>query len=139
MRVIRNRISREDGVAAVEFAIILPVLALILFGVLEFGRVWSQYQVFQGAAREGARCAAVKATDFSDCNILTSVNQAAAPYDPQDPIAIQIAGAPAPDGCTDATQGEDVQVSWTQPLRITIPFWNDVTVNSNISAVFRCE
>jgi len=139
MRVIRNRISREDGVAAVEFAIILPVLALILFGVLEFGRVWSQYQVFQGAAREGARCAAVKATDFSDCEIQPAIDNAAAPYDPANDATVQIAGAPAANGCTDATQGEDVQVSWTQPLRITIPFWNDVTVNSNISAVFRCE
>ena len=139
MRVIRNRISREDGVAAVEFAIILPVLALILFGVLEFGRVWSQYQVFQGAAREGARCAAVKATDFSDCEIQPAIDNAAAPYDPANDATVQIAGAPAANGCTDETQGEDVQVSWTQPLRITIPFWNDVTVNSNISAVFRCE
>ena len=51
MTLIRDRISREEGVAAVEFALILPVLALMLFGILEFGRVWSQYQVFQGAAR----------------------------------------------------------------------------------------
>ncbi len=139
MRVIRNRISREDGVAAVEFAIILPVLALILFGVLEFGRVWSQYQVFQGAAREGARCAAVKATDFSDCEIQPAIDNAAAPYDPANDATVTINGTGAANGCTDATQGEDVQVSWTQPLRITIPFWNDVTVNSNIKAVFRCE
>src|SRR5919197_3812793 len=67
MRVIRDRRSRDEGVAAVEFALILPVLALILFGVLEFGRVWSQYQVFQGAAREGARCAAVAST--SECDV----------------------------------------------------------------------
>src|SRR6266511_1604039 len=59
MTGIRDRISREDGVAAVEFALILPVLALLLFGVLEFGRAWSQYQMYQGAAREGAQCAAV--------------------------------------------------------------------------------
>ena len=73
MTFIRGRISREEGVAAVEFALILPVLALLLFGVLEFGRVWSQYQVYQGAAREGARCAAVQATGFSDCDIQTSI------------------------------------------------------------------
>ena len=80
MTFIRGRISREEGVAAVEFALILPVLALLLFGVLEFGRVWSQYQVFQGAAREGARCAAVQATEFSDCEIQPSIDQAAEPY-----------------------------------------------------------
>ena len=77
MRVVRDRISRDEGVAAVEFALILPVLALLLFGVLEFGRVWSQYQVFQGAAREGARCAAVQASGFSDCDIQPAINNAA--------------------------------------------------------------
>jgi Flp pilus assembly protein TadG len=139
MNVIRNRISREEGVAAVEFAIVLPLLCLILFGVLEFGRVWSQYQVFQGAAREGARCAAVKATKFSDCDIQNEVHQAAEPYVVKDPVAVKIGGAPAADGCTEATRGEDVEVSWVQPLQIDIPFWSNLTVDSTIKAVFRCE
>ena len=43
MTLIRHRISRDEGVAAVEFALILPVLALLLFGVLEFGRVSVSY------------------------------------------------------------------------------------------------
>lgn len=138
MKVFRDRISREQGVAAVEFALILPVLALILFGVLEFGRVWSQYQVYQGAAREGARCAAVAST--SDCDIQTAINDAAAPYDPQPDANVQIlGGGPAPDGCTDSDQGKDVQVSWDQSLDINIPFWSDVTVTPTIKAVFRCE
>lgn len=138
MTFIRNRISREEGVAAVEFALILPVLALILFGVLEFGRVWSQYQVYQGAAREGARCAAVAST--SECDIQTAIDDAAAPYDPQPDATVQIlGGGPAPDGCTDADQGKDVQVSWDQSLNINIPFWSDVTVTPTIKAVFRCE
>jgi len=139
MTLIRHRISRDEGVAAVEFALILPVLALLLFGVLEFGRVWSQYQVFQGAAREGARCAAVQATEFSDCEIQPSIDTAAAPYVPDTDATVTINGSPASAGCTDATQGEDVQVSWEQPLDINIPFWNDVTVTPTVKAVFRCE
>jgi Flp pilus assembly protein TadG len=139
MTFIRDRISREEGVAAVEFALILPVLALMLFGILEFGRVWSQYQVFQGAAREGARCAAVQATEFSDCEIQPAIEQAAAPYDPEGDAAVLIGGVSRPAGCIDADQGEDVQVSWDQPLDINIPFWNDVTVTPTIKAVFRCE
>ena len=139
MTLIRDRISREEGVAAVEFALILPVLALMLFGILEFGRVWSQYQVFQGAAREGARCAAVQATEFSDCEIQPAIDQAAAPYDPEPDAAVEIGGGSAPEGCTDDDQGEDVQVSWEQSLDINIPFWNDVTITPTIKAVFRCE
>jgi Flp pilus assembly protein TadG len=139
MTFIRDRISREEGVAAVEFALILPVLALMLFGILEFGRVWSQYQVFQGAAREGARCAAVQATEFSDCEIQPAIEQAAEPYDPDGVATVKIGTTNAPQGCTDADQGKDVQVSWDQSLDINIPFWSDVTVTPTIKAVFRCE
>ena len=125
--------------AAVEFALILPVLALLLFGVLEFGRVWSQYQVYQGAAREGARCAAVQATGFSDCDIQTTIKDAAAPYKFSSANVQLVGGGSRPNGCLDADQGEDVQVSWQQSLNINIPFWSDVTMTPTIKAVFRCE
>lgn len=138
MTFIRHRMSRDDGVAAVEFALILPVLALLLFGVLEFGRVWSQYQLFQGAAREGARCAAVAST--SDCVVQDEIDQAAAPFDPDENAAIDVlGGGGGANGCTDDDRGKDVQVSWEQSLAINIPFWNDVTVTPTIKAVFRCE
>ena len=137
MRVIRDRTSRDEGVAAVEFALILPVLALILFGVLEFGRVWSQYQVFQGAAREGARCAAVAST--SECVVQDEIDQAAQPWNPPDATVQLVGGGARANGCLDTDRGKDVQVSWQQPLEVNIPFWNDVTINSTIKAVFRCE
>jgi Flp pilus assembly protein TadG len=39
----------------VEFAILLPVLVLLLFGMMEFGRLWFLQSTMAGAAREGAR------------------------------------------------------------------------------------
>lgn len=45
----------ESGVAAVEFAIILPVLMLILVGTLEWGRYFVVRESVVHAAREGAR------------------------------------------------------------------------------------
>jgi TadE-like protein len=138
MKPIRDRISRQEGVAAVEFAIILPVLALILFGVLEFGRVWSQYQLFQGAAREGARCAAVAST--SECDPATEVENAAQPFEPGGSISVSLQGGSArPDGCLTEDAGQDVMVSWEQPLHLNIPFWDNATVTPTIKAVFRCE
>jgi Flp pilus assembly protein TadG len=137
MRLTMHRVAREEGVAAVEFAIILPVLALMLFGILEFGRVWSQYQVFQGAAREGARCAAVAST--SDCNIQDEIVSAAQPYTPDGGYSIKVNGASRPDGCLDSDAGQDVTVSWDQSLEVNIPFWKDVTLTPTIKAVFRCE
>ena len=138
MKAMRNRVSREEGVAAVEFALILPLLALLLFGVFEFGRVWSQYQLYQGAAREGARCAAV-AVD-SDCVIQDEINQAAQPFSPTNEASVEIVGGgTSADGCTTETVGEDVQVSWEQELEVNIPFWDNATFTPTVKAVFRCE
>ncbi len=45
----------ESGVAAIEMAIVLPLLLLILFGIITFGTVFYNYIVITNAAREGAR------------------------------------------------------------------------------------
>src|SRR5262245_26975109 len=141
-----RRSSRADGAergaVAVEFALILPILLMIVVGTIEFGRVYSQWQVYNGAAREGARCAAVMATTFGDCDSLTEVQEriddASDPYaDPPD-AAISTAGV-AGVGCTDVTLGEDVTVSWEQPLELSIPFWKDVEFTTTVEATFRCE
>jgi Flp pilus assembly protein TadG len=55
------RLQREDGVAAVEFAIVLPILLLIMFGIIEFGFVLFEKQVITNASREGARAGIVQA------------------------------------------------------------------------------
>jgi Flp pilus assembly protein TadG len=39
----------------VEFAIIVPILLLILLGIVDFARAWNVYEVLTDAAREGAR------------------------------------------------------------------------------------
>ena len=51
-----SRSRRDDrGAAMVEFAIVLPVLLLILMGIIEFGRAYNAQVSIQAAAREGAR------------------------------------------------------------------------------------
>ena len=132
MKRFRGRAGGERGAVAVEFALILPVLLLILMGTIEFGRVYSQFQVFNGAAREGARCAAVKATPFGDCVIQDEIDQAAEPYTVAAPATVSLT-------CTDTTIGDPVRVSWPQDFDINIPFWGNVTVSRTIEATFRCE
>jgi endo-1,4-beta-mannosidase len=51
--------NREKGQTLVEFALLLPILLLLIFGAIEFGRVFHAYHVITSAAREGARAAAV--------------------------------------------------------------------------------
>jgi Flp pilus assembly protein TadG len=55
----RIRIRNEKGQTMTEFALVLPVLALILFAVIQFGIVFNNYVQLTDATRAGARKAAV--------------------------------------------------------------------------------
>lgn len=48
-------LTRERGATAVEFALVLPVLLLMVLGMLEFSRAYNTQISLSGAAREGAR------------------------------------------------------------------------------------
>lgn len=59
-RISHNTIRRSNrGVAAVEFALVLPLLLALLFGIIEFGFLFKDQLALLQAAREGARVAAV--------------------------------------------------------------------------------
>jgi Flp pilus assembly protein TadG len=55
MRLRLQRIVETDGVAAVEFAIILSVFLMMLLGVIEFGYDWYLKHALTNASRDGAR------------------------------------------------------------------------------------
>lgn len=65
-------IKQQQGQSLVEFALLLPMLVVILFGTVEFGRLWMTMNVLTGAAREGARVAAVTAPNTAQ--VQTAVN-----------------------------------------------------------------
>ena len=65
-RIVRLRSSRRSrrddprrGQALVEFALVVPILLLLLLGIVDFARAWNVYEVLTDAAREGAREAVV--------------------------------------------------------------------------------
>ncbi len=51
--------SRDRGAVAVEFALLLPMLLLLLFGIIDFGRALNAQITLTQAAREGARLASL--------------------------------------------------------------------------------
>ena len=58
---MRQRLRREsEGVVAVEFALILPILAILVFGIIEFGMLFRANLTVSQAARAGARTAAAQ-------------------------------------------------------------------------------
>ncbi|MEP7334302.1 MAG: TadE family protein [Actinomycetota bacterium] len=59
MKRHQERSSDERGQTLVEFAALLPVLCLLLFGIIQFGVVFHDYLTVTDASRVGARKAAV--------------------------------------------------------------------------------
>jgi Flp pilus assembly protein TadG len=51
--------GRRAGTASVEFALVLPLLLALLFGIMEFGFLFKDQLALQQSAREGARTASV--------------------------------------------------------------------------------
>lgn len=69
-------IRRNRGQSVIEFAIVLPLLLLVLFGITEFGRAWMTANLLTTAAREGCRLAVVTAPDIP--MVTTRVNDVCA-------------------------------------------------------------
>ncbi len=57
-----RRSRRAGGQALVEFAIVIPIFLVVLFGMIDAGRYVYMRSVLSQAAREGARVAAVEAS-----------------------------------------------------------------------------
>ena len=55
----RIHVRQERGQSVAEFALVLPLMMLILLGIVQFGMVFKQYITLTDAVREGSRKAAV--------------------------------------------------------------------------------
>ena len=146
-RRIRAAVSRDDGAAAVEFAIIATLLMLLVFGVIEYGLWIAQYEAYSSAAREGARVAATKSDtsggatppctpngSFDNNDIICAVKAASQPY--------TITGTPVANRtCSDSTLGQLVEVSWTQTFNVPNLFFRlpALPTSRTIKGDFRCE
>ncbi|MDP9884815.1 Flp pilus assembly protein TadG [Sinomonas atrocyanea] len=87
----------ERGAAAVEFALVLPALLLLVLGIIDFGRIFSAQQTLTYAARAGAR---VMVLQNSQTAAVTAAQNAASPLGqlPSSSFAV------SPSTCTSGTQ-----------------------------------
>ena len=120
--------KNRRGQAMVEMALVLPILLLLLFGVVELGRLSNAYMVVMHAARHGARHGVVGATNEE---IRTYVKNAASSLNPAE-LTITI----LPDH--GRVGGNDIQVLVSYPVKLYIPvpqgmLTNPVTVQSKVT------
>jgi hypothetical protein len=77
----RQRLRRwgsEDGQALVEFALVVPLLLLLIVGLVEFARAWNTQQVLTDAAREALRNSVVANPEFTYDALLGQIDAALA-------------------------------------------------------------
>ena len=69
----------ETGANLVEFAIVLPIILLVVIGILEVGMAFRDFLTVSNAAKEGVRVVAAMGDDpLSDCVVLTKTSSALA-------------------------------------------------------------
>src|SRR3954453_12745808 len=112
-----RRRNTRGGVAAVEFAVVLPLLFTLLVGVWEVGRVIQVQQVMVNAAREGARLAAQGQT-INLTGAYTQISVTTGTPNIRDTVLNYLAGAGIPTtGATVTFQFLDGDTGKSQPYQ----------------------
>ena len=118
--------SDDSGVASLELAFVLPILLVLLFGIVQFGRAYNAKVELTGAVREGARVLALNTGDP-----VTATLDAAPGLDPSS-IVVDTSTSPC-------TAGEDVWVQAKYDFDLDVPFWSGSgTVTLYAKGVMRC-
>jgi Flp pilus assembly protein TadG len=105
-------IRNERGQTMTEFALILPLLVLLLFGVIQFGIVFHNYISITDATRAGARKAAVSRELSDPAGAARAAVRTSAPGLDQDQLAVSVSSS--------FERGSDVTVAASYPYSISL-------------------
>jgi Flp pilus assembly protein TadG len=130
---MRDRMRSERGATAVEFAMIMPLLIVLVIGIAEFGRAFQVQGTLSAAAREGVRLMALQNDPAA---ARAAVRNAAASLDPGVTDA-QIAITPA--SCPELNSGStSVRLTIRYPMPYLTGFFG-AGVNLTGTGVMRCN
>lgn len=118
--------QRERGAVAVEFVLVLPLLILLVFGIVEFGRGYNAKVTLTHAAREAVREYTINQVEAD----AITIGEDAAP---------QLSGVTisVTDTCnSDVGDVAEVTASWD--LDYVIPLFRQGTITIEEIAVMRC-
>lgn len=123
--------NSERGAVLVEFALVLPLLVILIFGIIQVSIAFNRFQGIHAAAREGGRTASIPSSTAAD--VTARVNEALA--------GISFDSSPTinPGASCANRQGQQVTVTVSAPHTISVPFLPAVSVAMNGRGVFRCE
>jgi Flp pilus assembly protein TadG len=105
----------ERGQTATEFALVLPVFCVLLFGIIQFGILFNNYVTLTDAVRAGARKATVSRLQPGPCGIAEGALRSAAGGLDQGKLVVSCASSWQP--------GADVTVEASYPYEINLLGW----------------
>jgi len=137
MRSLLLRKRDQRGAAAVEMAIVLPVLVLLVFGIIQWSIYFNRLQGLQAAAREGARVAALPQSTQSDVKAkVTDALDGVLPSGATPTISVSPSSS---NPCDLQAAGTSVTVTVKVSTDLNIPLWGNQTVTQTGKGVFKCE
>jgi len=130
-----RRLRSDSGAVAVEFALVLIPLILILLGVIDFGRAYTQQLSLSAAAREGVRVMAVQNDPATARAKVRDAATALSPALTDSQITISGTGCP-----TGYSVGQTVTVTVTYPLTSITGMFDTLFSGEYLTgkAVMRC-
>ena len=108
-----QRLNGSEGQALIEFALILPLFLLLLFGMIDFGRAYSASVTLTNAAREGARFGVISPNNFT--GITNRVQTTAGPYNDSN-LTVTPSCSPSCSSGNDVIVQTTYQFSFITPL-----------------------
>ena len=132
-RAAVKRSLRERGAAAVEFALVMPILLTLVLGIAEFARAYNTQTTISAAAREGVR---VMALQNSSSAAKASTKSAAAPAVILSDGQITISAACPPPG-TNPTATVMVTVNYS--MAFITSYFGIAPLNLTGTGVMRCN
>lgn len=109
----RHTLRDERGQTMVEFALVVPILLVVLFGIFQFGALYNDYVTLTDASRVGARKAAVSRHDSCpSCAAETAVRTAASGL-ASSKLAVSVTG-------TGWEHGDSVTVEAAYPYAVNL-------------------
>jgi hypothetical protein len=129
-----KKTKQEKAQTMVEFALVFPLILIITYGIIEFGRMLFIYTAVTGAAREGARYGAVVGINpahpqFADCSGIEAATRRLAFLTHIDAITIKYDKGIAPDG-SEIPPKYDCATVHANPKLITLGYRVKVTASA---------
>lgn len=111
--MFRDKKRQRCGAAAVEFALVSPLLLTFLFGIWELGRVIEVQQILHTAAREAGREASTGTYDETQIETLTraALKRAGLPANAADTASVSVTNLTSGKSAVSADQLDHIQVT----------------------------